>query len=69
MMESLDDFNVRRRQQLAVRDALGPRPNGVACPQCGKELLDSDPNMRFSSSPPKMNVHCASCDYTGYRVA
>jgi len=44
-----------------------PRPNGIACPECGKELMDSD-TMILTSNPPRRNVHCPSCGYIGYRV-
>jgi len=68
-MESLDDFNARRRQQREALNMPGPRPNGIACPKCGKELLDSNHSMTLTSNPPQKNVHCAACGYAGYRVA
>ena len=48
-----------------------PVPNGIACPKCGEELLDTQPNVTLSSMPPKKNVGCSNkeCDYVGYRVA
>lgn len=48
-----------------------PVPNGIACPKCGEELLDTNPNVTLTSMPPKKNVGCSSdkCDYTGYRIA
>jgi C4-type Zn-finger protein len=48
-----------------------PVPNGIACPKCGEELLDTHPNVTLASMPPKKNVGCSSdkCDYTGYRNA
>lgn len=48
-----------------------PTPNGIACPKCGEELLDTKPNETLTSMPPQKNVGCSSkkCDYTGYRVA
>lgn len=64
-LKSLDDHN---RQRLA--DAIAsrkPRPNGIACPQCGAELLDSDPSACLTSNPPKTYVHCDACEYRGYR--
>ena len=52
---------------------LNPKPtlNGIACPKCGEELLDTKPNETLTSIPPQKNVGCSSkkCDYTGYRVA
>ena len=48
-----------------------PVLNGIACPKCGKELLDTHPNQILTSMPPQKNVGCSSkkCDYTGYRIA
>ena len=48
-----------------------PIPNGLACPKCGKELLDTLPNEILTSIPPQKNVGCSSkkCDFTGYRIA
>lgn len=45
-----------------------PRPNGIACPKCGEELMDSRPNMSYCSFPPQKAVSC-KCGYTGMRVA
>jgi hypothetical protein len=47
-----------------------PIPNGIACPKCGEELLDTKPNETLASMPPQKNVGCSSkkCDYIGYRV-
>lgn len=47
----------------------GPRPNGIACPECGHELLDSQPLITFTSNPPQKNIHCPECDYIGFRIA
>lgn len=44
-----------------------PRLNGIACPECGAELWDSDA-MILMSNPPQKNVHCNCCSYIGYRV-
>lgn len=46
-----------------------PRPNGIACPECGEELLDSNPNMTLTSYPAKKSIHCPKCKYNGYRIA
>jgi hypothetical protein len=48
-------------------DMSKPQPNGIACPECGKELWDSNPTIILTSNPPKKNVHC-DCGYTGYRL-
>lgn len=46
-----------------------PKPNGIGCPQCGSELVDSQPSVTLTSNPPKKDVHCPKCDYRGYRLA
>jgi len=46
-----------------------PTPNGIACPKCGEELLDTKPNEILTSMPPSKNVACSNrkCDFVGYR--
>lgn len=41
--------------------------NGFSCPECGEELMDSDPNKILMSYPAKKAVHCSKCKYKGYR--
>lgn len=45
-----------------------PIKNGLACPKCGNELLDSTPNMTLTSMPPKKSIHCDKCEYKSYRI-
>lgn len=49
----------------------GPILNGIACPKCGEELLDTQPSVTLTSIPPQKNVGCSNknCDYNGYRIA
>lgn len=44
-----------------------PQLNGVACPKCGSELVDSHPNITLTSFPAKKNTACTNCDYIGFR--
>jgi DNA-directed RNA polymerase subunit RPC12/RpoP len=46
-----------------------PKSNGIACPKCGNELMDTNPMMTLTSHPAQKNVHCPKCEYTGYRIA
>jgi len=50
-------------------DFNSPKLNGIACPKCGSELLDSQPNVTFTSNPAQKKTKCSSekCDYNGYR--
>lgn len=42
--------------------------NGIECPRCKKELLDTEPNEILTCYPPKTKVHCNECGYKGLRV-
>ena len=66
-LKTLGEFNEDKRREYEV--ARKPRPNGIACPECGAELWDSNPMVMLTSYPPQMNVCCSACDYRGYRVA
>lgn len=65
VLKSLADFNASRGRT----ESTVPKKNGIACPNCGLEMVDSDPSAVLMSSPPKMRVACESCGYTGFRVA
>ena len=43
------------------------RPNGIACPTCGSELVDSDPGRILTSLPPRVRVRC-QCGFVGSRI-
>ena len=51
------------------QESQKPHPNGIECPECGKELWDSNPMMVLTSSPAQKNIHCPDCGYVGYRLA
>jgi len=51
----------------AFYQSNNPQPNGIKCPKCGEELMDTYPNMILTSDPPQKNVHCPKCDHKGYR--
>ena len=60
---SLDDHNARKMG--AHLDPLMPVLNGIACPECGDELYDTN-NSVVLTCPPKYRIHC-DCGYRGYR--
>lgn len=41
-----------------------PSPSGIACPNCGAELL-IDRTLTYTSYPPQQSVNCPECDYQG----
>lgn len=65
-LKDLDEFNVQRRRMYTNNP---PQPNGIACPKCGKELIDSNPKVTLTSNPPQKNVDCPWCGYRGHRIA
>ncbi len=66
-MTTLDEHNAER-MRIYDRQRI-PGKNGIDCPECGGDLMDTDPNVTLTSLPPKKNIHCTKCDYKGYRVA
>lgn len=63
----LADWNKQREDLYSMLNTY-PKPNGVECPKCKGELNDIS-NCILTYNPPKKNVTCPSCGYTGYRTA
>lgn len=61
---SLEEHNSLVHNQYSMFGK--PRKNGIACPKCGKELWDSEPNVTYTSYPPQVKINC-ECGYTGFR--
>jgi len=68
-LKSLSEFNIQRKGTWEIENNRQPKPNGIACPKCNKELFDSCPDVLLTSLLPQKNVHCPSCGYVGYRIA
>jgi hypothetical protein len=68
-LKSLADHNSEKMNVNWDIYSNKPVPNGIACPICQKEMMDSSPMMVLTSIPPKKSVHCPSCDYKDYRIA
>ncbi len=66
-LKNLDEHN-KQQNNLYKLNSNEPRLNGIAWPECGEELYDSDPNNVLLSLPPQKKVHCSKCDYFGYRT-
>lgn len=69
-MKTLTEHNqeMHEAHHKAVEEYGKPKLNGIACPECGAELMDSTPHITLTSNPPQKNVKCSVCDYVGYRV-
>ncbi len=43
------------------------KKNGIECPKCGEELIDSNPETTLMSYPPQKEIQCLKCDFKGTR--
>lgn len=67
-LKNLDDYNNEKMKLGISFYSNTPAKNGIACPECGNELHDSNPMITLASLPPKKNVACDKCNYYGYRI-
>jgi uncharacterized protein with PIN domain len=70
-LKTLSEHNSRSSTFHSVLLQQKPIPNGIACPKCGEELLDTKPNEILTSIPPQKSIRCANkeCNFVGYRIA
>ena len=65
-MISLKEYNTLIERQNDDRE-IADLPNGIACPDCGKELVDPLRAFMLMSKPPQTAVLCLACGFTGRR--
>lgn len=68
-LKTLKDHNRERLKENWGMYRNDPTPNGISCPICEKEMLDTSPMMVLTSIPPKKSVNCPFCNYKGFRIA
>ena len=66
-MRSLEEHDSERERNHDRR--FSPHKNGIACPDCGKELWDTSPLAILTVCPPRKQIHCENCKFTGTRIA
>lgn len=66
-LKTLEEHNISSAQIHKNINGDASVKNGIACPLCGAELLDSRPSVMLTSWPPKKDIKCDNCKYTGYR--
>lgn len=59
----------RAAAHAALASHHEPRPNGIACPGCACELVDSPPSDALTIFPAQKRIACPSCGWTGTRIA
>ena len=66
-METLSDYSVRTwaRRNEEMDAMRRDTPLGIACDNCGGELVRPAPHMVLTSNPPQMQVKCPTCGYFG----
>lgn len=68
-MKTLKEHDGLRREAHRLQEELkNPHPNGIECPTCKEELQDTNPTVVLTGNPPKKDVHCPACGYTGYAL-
>jgi predicted RNA-binding Zn-ribbon protein involved in translation (DUF1610 family) len=65
-LKSLKEHNAEGLKKW-VNEAVPRGRNGIACPECGEELHDSDDFCTLISNPPQIPVKCPKCGWTGSR--
>jgi hypothetical protein len=60
-LKTLEEHNTE------VLNRVHSTKNGIECPRCGSELDDENPGMVYPCSPPKCDIKCFNCGYTGMR--
>ena len=64
MLKSLKDHNKEKLADIQAKQKQ-LKGNGIACPDCGKELFDSSETVLLSN-PPQYEVEC-KCGFQGLR--
>jgi len=77
MIDNPNSVNITTGSNMGISDitttgtytyrGIKPQLNGVPCPKCGEEMMDTYPNIILTSDPAQKNVHCPKCDNKGYR--
>lgn len=67
-LKTLKEHDDAILSKSSVGSVEGSRPNGIACPECGKELVDTNPSVTLTSNPPQKRVGCRRCRWIGTRL-
>jgi hypothetical protein len=62
-LKTLDEYN---REKMMASDYENSG-NGIACPSCGKELVDSQPGVALLTDPQRYAINCPACFWSGLR--
>lgn len=65
-LKTIEEYN---KEKQKFYDFMNNNRTGIACPQCGDEMLETNPGVILTSNPPQKNVHCPTCKYKSYILA
>lgn len=69
LMKTLDEHNRERRQWIEERRRAADKvETGVACPDCGNEMVFVNPHAINASIPPSRTVKCPNCERIDYML-
>lgn len=57
-MKTLEEYENEKAQQRIFNPGTG-----IQCPQCGDELIVSNPGVILTTYPARKAVHCNTCKY------
>ena len=66
-LKTLDEHNAEYMSYHRTMFSDRPQKNGIACPECGSELFDTNPMITLTTFPARKSVHC-DCGYKGSRI-
>ena len=69
-LRSLEEHDAEAWERHRIVNNMNSKPLGIACPKCGTELVNPEPNMVLTSNPPKQHTQCTAkhCGYRGYAL-
>lgn len=65
--DNMKKLKTLEEHNLLFFESSESKLNGIACPNCGEELIDINPNVILTSYPPKTLIGCNSCEFNGDR--
>ena len=65
-LKTIEEYNQEKTQLRNFQINPG---TGVQCPQCGEELVESNPNHILLTYPARKAVHCPTCKYSNSILA
>ena len=69
IMKTLAEHDAEKMEIFRSLEQLNrTHVNGIACPNCGKELWDTNPTVLLTSYPPRKQISCIECGYAGTRL-